>query len=370
MMLMAKNAISLFFTILCFILISDAQMAPAVEIETVVVGNFGNPGELSGEGAGGSGPDRICGAVNYTYAIAKHEITAGQYVEFLNAVAATDTYELYNIWMWEFLNGCKIQRNGASGDYVYSIAPDWTERPVNYVSWGDAARFANWMHNGQPTGEQDLNTTEDGSYLLNGAMTKPELMMARRRPGVTWVIPSEDEWYKAAYHKNDGVTANYFDYAPGGYTLPENEVIDPDPGYNANVAHGTKLAIGSPYYRTVVEEYENSESAYGTFDQTGNVWEWTEGIVSPDFRVIRQGSYGVVMFDNRRAQDRSYNPPTSHSSHQGFRLADVSGVTAVPAMSRLGVIITGLAIALASLLVIVRKKKAGRSFREWSNGRK
>ena len=26
--------------------------------------------------------------------------------------------------------------------------------------------------------------------------------------GTTDVIPTEDEWYKAAYHKNDGVTGN------------------------------------------------------------------------------------------------------------------------------------------------------------------
>ena len=48
--------------------------------------------------------------------------------------------------------GCKIQRSGSSGSYTYSVAADWANRPVNYVSWGDAARFANWLHNGQPTG--------------------------------------------------------------------------------------------------------------------------------------------------------------------------------------------------------------------------
>ena len=40
--------------------------------------------------------DRICGSVGYNYNIGKYEVTAGQYTEFLNAVARTDTYGLYN----------------------------------------------------------------------------------------------------------------------------------------------------------------------------------------------------------------------------------------------------------------------------------
>lgn len=72
-----------------------AGTAAAVNIATVPVSNPGNAGELSGAGAGGSGPDAIVGGVAYTYNIGKYEVTAGQYTEFLNAVAATDTYGLY-----------------------------------------------------------------------------------------------------------------------------------------------------------------------------------------------------------------------------------------------------------------------------------
>ena len=117
----------------------SAAMAD-MNIETVPVGNPGNAGELSGSGAGGYGPDRICGAVDYEYNIGKYEVTAGQYTEFLNAVAVTDTYGLYNTNMDTSSYGCQIQRSGSSGSYSYSVAGDWTNRPVNYVSWGDAAR--------------------------------------------------------------------------------------------------------------------------------------------------------------------------------------------------------------------------------------
>ena len=43
-------------------------------------------------------------------------------------------------------------------------------------------------------------------------------MAVTRKPGATWVIPTEDEWYKVAYHKNDGVTGNYGDYPTGSNT--------------------------------------------------------------------------------------------------------------------------------------------------------
>ena len=86
--------------------------------------------------------------------------------------------------------GCNIQRSGSSGIYTYSVAGDWADRPVNWVDWGDAARFANWLHNGQPTGAQDLTTTEDGAYYLNGATSDPALLaVTRDEEDWKWAIP-------------------------------------------------------------------------------------------------------------------------------------------------------------------------------------
>ena len=71
-----------------------------VVIEWVHIGDPGNVGELAGKGAGGFGPDRICGAVDYEYRIAKYEVTNGQYITFLNAVAAVrDPHGLYKVEM-------------------------------------------------------------------------------------------------------------------------------------------------------------------------------------------------------------------------------------------------------------------------------
>ncbi len=118
-----------------------------------------------------------------------------------------------------------------------------------------------------------------------------------RTPDARYVIPTEDEWYKAAYHKNDGPTDHYWDFPTqtdyfGPDTGPSNELLNPDPGNNANFFENGHSSTGSPYYRTEVGAFSNSVSAYGTYDQGGNVWEWTEAHIDPMSRVLRGGSYG------------------------------------------------------------------------------
>ena len=190
-------------------------------------------------------------------------------------------------------DGCKIERYDGSGTlvdpYLYRVPdPNRVNCPVNHVSWGDAARFSNWLHNGQPTGVQDGSTTEGGSYALNGAISDAALMAVSRDSDATWVIPSENEWYKAAYHdKNAGLAATYFDYPTSTNDIPSKAIINPDPGNNANFDY----AIGPPYYMTPVGEFKNSQSPYGTFDQGGNLGEWNETVVGGTSRGVRGGGY-------------------------------------------------------------------------------
>jgi formylglycine-generating enzyme required for sulfatase activity len=316
------------------------HMPPGLtSLEMVTVGNPGNAGELSGSSAGGYGPDRLCGAVNYPYQMGKCEVTAGLYTAFLNAVAATDTYLLYNMSMWSDAYGCQILQSGSSGGFTYSVASDWANRPVNFVSWGDAARFANWLTNGQPTGNQDLSTTEDGSYYLNGAATGAQLLAVTRKANAQYLVPSEDEWYKAAYHKNDGVTGNYWDYPTGTDAAPSHHVVAPDPGNNANF-YDEGWTIGAPYYRTEAGEFENSDSPYGTFDQAGNVWEWNEAIQYGLYRGIRGGSCNNNP-DHLRASARNGISPTAESFTIGFRVAYV------PEPATLSLLAVGGLMALA-----------------------
>ena len=93
----------------------------------------------------------LYGGVSYAYNIGTTEVTVGQYTAFLNAVAHTDTYGLYNPSMATDLNIAGIARSGASGSYTYSVIGS-ANHPVTYVSWGTRPGSANWLHNGQPTG--------------------------------------------------------------------------------------------------------------------------------------------------------------------------------------------------------------------------
>ncbi len=324
----------------CVLLACVSAASAAVNIDTVAIGN---PGNADDDEVMVTDSTTGYGAVSYAYNVGKFEVTAGQYTEFLNAVAATDTYSLYKTSMDSNILGCQITRLGSSGSYTYSVAVDWMNRPVNYVSWGDAARFANWLHNDQPTGTQDNSTTEDGAYYLNGAISDAALLTVNRETDWKWAIPSEDEWYKAAYHKSDGVTGNYFDQATSSDTTPSNDLIVPDPGNNVTFWEGgSDYTIGNPYYRTEVGAHENSERPYGTFDQAGNVYEWNEAILDESNemildeskRGIRGGGYGSGT-GNLPAWHRSYGSPTFQGAGFGFR------VVQVPEPATLGLLIMG-----------------------------
>ena len=197
------------------------------------------------------------GAVAYNYAIGTYDVTVAQYVQFLNAVATTgDPYGLYNPLMggatsgpnssdpndpsgattnWSVINSggkswpvvCGITRTGAPGNYSYALSttaaanlgspPIPTSNgnfPVNWDNWGDAARFCNWLENGQPSGPEGPGTTETGSYTLSGAMTVAQLWAVTRNPGATYWIPTENEWYKAAYYSPtlNGGAGGYWTY--------------------------------------------------------------------------------------------------------------------------------------------------------------
>jgi len=138
--------------------------------------------------------------VPYVYSIGKYEVTAAQYCGFLNHKAKSDPYGLYNVRMWDDPQGCKIHRAGADGNYSYSVCNDWADRPVNLVSYWDALRFINWLNNGQGDGD-----TETGAYTLNG-YNGSDGRTIERNPGAKWCLPSENEWYKAAYYKARGPT--------------------------------------------------------------------------------------------------------------------------------------------------------------------
>ena len=321
----------------------------AVSIDYVTVGNAGNTGELSGVGAGGSkGTDRICGAVDYEYNIGKYEVTNGQYREFLNAKAAVgDPYGLYSTDMTNMYGGIDRSGSGTVADpYAYTAKggdTSWDRKPVNVVSWYDTIRFANWMTNGQGNGD-----TESGSYTItgggpnSGTVTVPTA--AQRQ---VWaaaeefhvLLTSEDEWYKSAYYKGGSTDAGYWDYATQLDIAPIAEA--PPGGSNSANFNGV---IGNV---TTVGAYSLSASPYGTFDQSGNVYEWNEWLnPQSQERGFRGGEfYYPNATHDLLAATRHNGDPSVGWSNVGFRVTEISATPPIPepmTMLALGLGLTGL----------------------------
>lgn len=279
-----------------------AAPASAVTMDWVVVGDPGNAPDTPTNCFAAD-----CGSVPYTYKISKYEVTNAQYAEFLNAKAASDPLGLYNSFMGNTLAG-GITRSGADGSYTYSARAGFENRPVNFVSVYDAMRFTNWMNNGQGSAD-----TETGVYtLLGGTATPSNGETVTRNPGSIVFLPTENEWYKAAYY--DGLTGTYFD-SPTGTDVPTACAA---PGATANTGN---CGLFTVFSTSNVGAYTGSASPYGTYDQGGNVEEWNEQIVD-DLRGFRGGAWdrGAELF---LADASNAGTGWSEYTNIGFRLAMV-----------------------------------------------
>jgi formylglycine-generating enzyme required for sulfatase activity len=322
-----------------------ALPAQAVTIDWVPIRNPGNANDTHDAGYG---------AVSYDYSIGKYEVTNAQYVAFLNAKAtlrdesstSNDLLRLYNASMSSNLHSGGINRTGTGtgGDlFVYSVKSGQGNQPVTFVSWYDAIRFANWLHNGQGAGD-----TETGGYTL-GTLDANAVPTAgssiARNPGAKIFIPSENEWYKAAYYNPSAST--YVNYPTGTDTFPNSDQPPGAVAIQANAANfnrddGIANGFNDGYavtgrtrqsslqnYLTDVGAYEYSPSLYGTFDQGGNVREWNEALNSDlAWRGLRGGSWLDNSGPLRADWRNSYNP-TLEYNFLGFRVAMIPEPTSL-----------------------------------------
>ncbi len=174
--------------------------------------------------------------------------------------------------------------------------------------------MANWMHNGATNGA----STETGAYTLNGVTGGA----IPRNPGAAWWIPTGDEWHKAAYYKGGNLNAGYWLY-PAQSDNPPGNVIGGSPN-QANILIADVYAItqssslsSSQNYLTEVGAFTASASAYGTYDQGGNLDEWTG---DTNDRSVRGGSWnGDVVYSGSNSSDPL--PPELEIPFVGFRLA-------------------------------------------------
>jgi len=269
------------------------------------------------------------GNVNYLYSIGRDDITVSQYTTFLNAVAKKDPYGLYTPTMATNLNIAGILQSATTGGlFTYSVIGSG-RNPIAMVSRLNAARFCNWLHNGQPLAPEGPRTTEDGAYTLNGDTAKG---LETKNPGARYWIPTLNEWFKAAYYSS---TANtYYTYTTGTDVEPGN--VETSPTNSANFVLSNLYAVtqSSSYsatqnYLTRVGLFRHSRSPWGTYDQGGDLAQLTD--------TTNPASMNTTFFIPGGGWDRGVSymtaqstyldaSPTGHYADVGFRVAS----TAVP----------------------------------------
>ncbi len=307
-----------------------------IELDLIIVGNPNNQAD----------PLTGFGAVSDTFQISSNVITIGQYTTFLNAVAKRDRNNLFNPMMQRDLNVAGIERLGQPGDYKYRTINndgDSADRPITDVSWLDAARFANWMSNGQPSGPQNNRTTENGAYnLKQNKGQAPERNAINPNTGQApfFFLPTEDQWYKAAYFSpelNDA--GGYYLYATQSNTAPTST---PSTGGSneANLANNfifytTQSKVYDPLtnYLTDVGTFSQSRSFYGTTDQAGLVYEWNDLNATPSPLRGLRGGYWFSAGQSAVSTTYSISTIDRESSDAGFRIAAVDPLSLMPQSS-------------------------------------
>lgn len=326
-----------------------ASTARAVTIDMVTVGNPGNADNVVSEFVS-------AGGVGYSYQIGKYDVTIQQYTDFLNAAAKSDPYSLYDSNMASDLNIAGISQSGSDGAYTYSVIGSSGNKPITYVSWFDAARFSNWMQNGQGSGD-----TETGAYTLNGQTSGAP---PSKNAGATFYIPTQNEWYKAAFYDptlNSGA-GGYWQYTTRSNTTPGNVV-----GSGTNQANFKNEFAGDAYsvtqstaydpnqnYLTNVGAFTNNATYYGTFDQGGNVRQWTDLNGGNAFFMLIMGGDWNNGSGFLKSDWSGGTPPGFISDNQiGFRLG---APVAVPEPSTCAMALAGL--GFTGYTMFRRRKRA------------
>jgi formylglycine-generating enzyme len=335
--------------------VSASRPVPAaVTFDWATVGNPGNAADTLVMNKGPA-PDSTTGygSVGYTYQISKYDVTNSQYVQFLNAVDPTGAngQKLYDSRMTSWPAGGVMQTGGinftagAAAGSKFSVKTGQDTYPATWINWTSGARFVNWLANGQGSGSTESGVYDMSVFTGNSYATPPA-----RAVGATIFLPSEDEYYKAAYYdqtKNGG-TGGYWQYGTRSDTAPAS-VAPAGTSNSANIGAGvgnggnqggvfgaTAATTQAAYdtsvnYLTNVGAYTAATSFYGLYDVDGLVYNWTEA-TRPSFGnnlpIYRGGAWYYNAAGVGAAYRNIYSGAAAPSySYFGFRIA---GLPAAP----------------------------------------
>lgn len=209
-------------------------------------------------------------------------------------------------------------------------------QPAAFVDWFEAAAFVNFLNADRGfTPAYDLSW--DGESWTMNLWSSAEAWQLGgenryRHKDAFYFLPSENEWFKAAYYRGSGTNAGYWEYPTQQDTAP------------AAVASGT--ASGTAVYdgqENPASVFANGAlSAYGQRGLGGNVAEWTESAwdgfndSTSEDRTVRGGDW-FGSFDQLAASSRDINAPLYESDFIGFRVASVPEPSTVALLLLTGV---------------------------------
>jgi formylglycine-generating enzyme required for sulfatase activity len=257
----------------------------AFTMEFVEIGNPGNPADTGGN-------PNPCGSVNYVYSIAKYEVSR----DMINKANSEGGLGI-TMRNMEQLGG-----NGA-------------KKPAVGICWNEAARFVNWLNikEGFPPAYKFEKAPGEEGYSAESsiALWSPndkgyDESNKYRNKLAKYSIPTNDEWYKAAFYNPEKKEYSVYAVKSDGQSPL---VLEEAKRYGKKDAHHSGLeprpissgkeSDGAVYGQTDAKgpaDVDNAGglSSYGTMAQSGNACEWIE-----------------------TAQDGTNNDPNEHRQPRG-----------------------------------------------------
>jgi len=294
---------------LCMCGLAEVHAAPvtvthgstSVTLDFTTIDSPGNAADTTGYGS-----------VAHDYRIMTYELTTDQY----NTVAAATT--------------------------LPNAAAPWTgNQPAAGIKYSEAASFANWLTSGDVT---------QGAYTISAQSTVTidrAGAIATYGYGNVFVIPTDDEWYKAAFY--DSANDVYFDYGTGSDTTPT-----PTTGStNADEAVYRILQV-FPSEPLGPAEVNNAGgvSAYGTMAQSGNIAEYIEQIATDTKPRHRGGHYSDGADTNlsstglRGSNSSDFSTPSTVGLRMVLLTAEPGGVL-IPEPGAASLLAVGATLLLA-----------------------
>lgn len=259
--------------------VSITHGGTTVNMDFVSIGNVGNVAATSGYGA-----------VNYGYQIGTKEVSVEQ---FLAAYNVDNRIGSVNVDLW--------------------LDDIGNEAPAVGINAYNAMKYSNWLTSGD---------AYVGAYQFSssGVLTNVNRAGAVSNYGTVYVVPTEDEWYKAAYYRPDD---------DGSYSMYTNGSDDPA-DLIQGAPNGWNYYDGDFATNPGNMPWASGSGALeqnGTYDMLGNVWEWMESAYDgtldsmSENRVTRGGGYGINGVPSLDSSNRYSRSPSHFGNAKGLRIA-------------------------------------------------